>query len=165
MFLCFSIREVAQSHHSLEQELAHAVNASSKAMDVVYANSKSSGVLNTIVVSVVLPVSQQSISCVFYPLLFHMSFPGCYCHILVAAVLSWALLSYLIHCCTFLFAAFLSSSWLSISGLSRPFFLMPSFPNGSFVFLLFAILTINVDYVECESPLKFLMIFRVIFKM
>lgn len=42
--LCFSIREVAQSHHSLEQELAHAVNASSKAMDVVYANSKSSGV-------------------------------------------------------------------------------------------------------------------------
>uniref|UniRef100_UPI0037E7DED4 diacylglycerol kinase delta isoform X2 n=1 Tax=Semicossyphus pulcher TaxID=241346 RepID=UPI0037E7DED4 len=38
-----SIREVAQSHHSLEQELAHAVNASSKAMDVVYANSKSSG--------------------------------------------------------------------------------------------------------------------------
>lgn len=42
--LRFSIREVAQSHHSLEQELAHAVNASSKAMDVVYANSKSSGV-------------------------------------------------------------------------------------------------------------------------
>lgn len=45
--LCFSIREVAQSHHSLEQELAHAVNASSKAMDVVYANSKNSGVINT----------------------------------------------------------------------------------------------------------------------
>lgn len=44
--LRFSIREVAQSHHSLEQELAHAVNASSKAMDVVYANSKSSGVRN-----------------------------------------------------------------------------------------------------------------------
>ena len=41
-FWCFSIREVAQSHHSMEQELAHAVNASSKAMDVVYA--KSSGV-------------------------------------------------------------------------------------------------------------------------
>lgn len=44
LLLCFSIREVAQSHHSLEQELAHAVNASSKAMDVVYANSKGSGV-------------------------------------------------------------------------------------------------------------------------
>lgn len=46
---CFSIREVAQSHHSMEQELAHAVNASSKAMDVVYANSKSSGVRVTLV--------------------------------------------------------------------------------------------------------------------
>lgn len=34
-----SIREVAQFHHSMEQELAHAVNASSKAMDVVYAKS------------------------------------------------------------------------------------------------------------------------------
>ncbi|GLD53454.1 diacylglycerol kinase delta isoform X1, partial [Lates japonicus] len=45
-----SIREVAQSHHSLEQELAHAVNASSKAMDVVYANSKSSGALSCSVV-------------------------------------------------------------------------------------------------------------------
>uniref|UniRef100_A0A3B5M9Y8 Diacylglycerol kinase delta n=1 Tax=Xiphophorus couchianus TaxID=32473 RepID=A0A3B5M9Y8_9TELE len=33
------IREVAQFHHSMEQELAHAVNASSKAMDVVYAKS------------------------------------------------------------------------------------------------------------------------------
>uniref|UniRef100_A0A7N8YRR7 Diacylglycerol kinase n=1 Tax=Mastacembelus armatus TaxID=205130 RepID=A0A7N8YRR7_9TELE len=42
--LIHSIREVAQCHHSMEQELAHAVNASSKAMDVVYANSKSSGV-------------------------------------------------------------------------------------------------------------------------
>ncbi|XP_030632229.1 diacylglycerol kinase delta isoform X1 [Chanos chanos] len=41
--LIHSIREIAQSHQSLEQELAHAVNASSKAMDVVYANSKSSG--------------------------------------------------------------------------------------------------------------------------
>ncbi|XP_029372875.1 diacylglycerol kinase delta-like [Echeneis naucrates] len=41
--LIHSIREVAQSHHSMEQELAHAVNASSKAMDIVYANSKSSG--------------------------------------------------------------------------------------------------------------------------
>ncbi|XP_068440472.1 diacylglycerol kinase delta isoform X2 [Clinocottus analis] len=48
--LIHSIREVAQSHHSLEQELAHAVNASSKAMDVVYANSKTSGALCCIVV-------------------------------------------------------------------------------------------------------------------
>uniref|UniRef100_A0A3P9AZR4 Diacylglycerol kinase n=2 Tax=Haplochromini TaxID=319058 RepID=A0A3P9AZR4_9CICH len=37
--LIHSIREVAQSHQSMEQELAHAVNASSKAMDVVYALS------------------------------------------------------------------------------------------------------------------------------
>ncbi|XP_036393071.1 diacylglycerol kinase delta-like isoform X2 [Megalops cyprinoides] len=37
--LIHSIREIAQSHHSLEQELAHAVNASSKAMDVVYAKN------------------------------------------------------------------------------------------------------------------------------
>lgn len=45
MCVCvFSIREVAESHHTIEQELAHAVNASSKAMDLVYANSKSSGV-------------------------------------------------------------------------------------------------------------------------
>uniref|UniRef100_G3NM54 Diacylglycerol kinase n=1 Tax=Gasterosteus aculeatus TaxID=69293 RepID=G3NM54_GASAC len=43
--LCFSIREVAETHHSLEQELAHAVNASSKAMDVVYANSNNSQAL------------------------------------------------------------------------------------------------------------------------
>ncbi|KAM6932553.1 diacylglycerol kinase delta isoform 2-T2 [Lycodopsis pacificus] len=43
--LIHSIREVAQSHHSLEQELAHAVNASSKAMDVVYANSNNSAAL------------------------------------------------------------------------------------------------------------------------
>lgn len=49
--LIHSIREVAQSHHSLEQELAHAVNASSKAMDVVYANSKSSGPLSRSAVS------------------------------------------------------------------------------------------------------------------
>ncbi|KAF0031032.1 hypothetical protein F2P81_017763 [Scophthalmus maximus] len=48
--LIHSIREVAQSHHSLEQELAHAVNASSKAMDVVYANSKGSGALGCSVV-------------------------------------------------------------------------------------------------------------------
>ncbi|KAM3615911.1 uncharacterized protein V6R79_009553 [Siganus canaliculatus] len=44
--LIHSIREVAQYHHSLEQELAHAVNASSKAMDVVYAKSKSSAALS-----------------------------------------------------------------------------------------------------------------------
>ncbi|XP_029700061.1 LOW QUALITY PROTEIN: diacylglycerol kinase delta-like [Takifugu rubripes] len=48
--LIHSIREVAQSHHSLEQELAHAVNASSKAMDVVYADSKGSGSLSCSVV-------------------------------------------------------------------------------------------------------------------
>uniref|UniRef100_A0A8C1WFH0 Diacylglycerol kinase n=1 Tax=Cyprinus carpio TaxID=7962 RepID=A0A8C1WFH0_CYPCA len=34
--LIHSIRDVAQSHHTIEQELAHAVNASSKAMDLVY---------------------------------------------------------------------------------------------------------------------------------
>uniref|UniRef100_A0A3Q4H3T4 Diacylglycerol kinase delta n=1 Tax=Neolamprologus brichardi TaxID=32507 RepID=A0A3Q4H3T4_NEOBR len=44
------IREVAQSHQSMEQELAHAVNASSKAMDVVYADSKSSRALSCSVV-------------------------------------------------------------------------------------------------------------------
>lgn len=48
--LIHSIREVAQSHHTIEQELAHAVNASSKAMDLVYANSKSSGGLTCNVV-------------------------------------------------------------------------------------------------------------------
>ncbi|RXN16894.1 diacylglycerol kinase delta isoform X1 [Labeo rohita] len=48
--LIHSIREVAQSHHTIEQELAHAVNASSKAMDLVYANSKSSGGLTCSVV-------------------------------------------------------------------------------------------------------------------
>ncbi|CAB1347443.1 unnamed protein product, partial [Coregonus sp. 'balchen'] len=48
--LIHSIREIAQSHPSMEQELAHAVNASSKAMDVVYANSKSTGGLNCSVV-------------------------------------------------------------------------------------------------------------------
>ncbi|KAJ8280569.1 hypothetical protein GJAV_G00056360 [Gymnothorax javanicus] len=37
--LIHSIREIAQSQPSLEQELAHAVNASSKAMDVVYAKN------------------------------------------------------------------------------------------------------------------------------
>ncbi|XP_076024696.1 diacylglycerol kinase delta isoform X2 [Genypterus blacodes] len=48
--LIHSIREIAQSHHSMEQELAHAVNASSKAMDIVYANSKSSEALSCSVV-------------------------------------------------------------------------------------------------------------------
>uniref|UniRef100_A0A3Q1BPV8 Diacylglycerol kinase n=1 Tax=Amphiprion ocellaris TaxID=80972 RepID=A0A3Q1BPV8_AMPOC len=48
--LIHSIREVAQSHHSMEQELAHAVNASSKAMDVVYADSESAGALSCSVV-------------------------------------------------------------------------------------------------------------------
>ncbi|XP_016089103.1 diacylglycerol kinase delta-like [Sinocyclocheilus grahami] len=48
--LIHSIREAAQSHHTIEQELAHAVNASSKAMDLVYANSKSSGGLTCNVV-------------------------------------------------------------------------------------------------------------------
>uniref|UniRef100_A0A3B3CCU7 SAM domain-containing protein n=1 Tax=Oryzias melastigma TaxID=30732 RepID=A0A3B3CCU7_ORYME len=42
------IREVAQSHHAMEQELAHAVNASAKAMDAVY--SKSSEALSCSVV-------------------------------------------------------------------------------------------------------------------
>ncbi|XP_028817196.1 diacylglycerol kinase delta isoform X4 [Denticeps clupeoides] len=52
--LIHSIREIAQSHHTMEQELAHAVNASSKAMDVVYANSNSSEGLNcTVVVQMV----------------------------------------------------------------------------------------------------------------
>ncbi|XP_041657190.1 diacylglycerol kinase delta-like isoform X3 [Cheilinus undulatus] len=48
--LIHSIRVVAQSHQSLEQELAHAVNASSKAMDVVYASSNTTGALSCCVV-------------------------------------------------------------------------------------------------------------------
>ncbi|XP_034024904.1 diacylglycerol kinase delta-like isoform X2 [Thalassophryne amazonica] len=44
--LIHSIREIAQSHRSMEQELAHAVNASAKAMDTVYANSGSSEALS-----------------------------------------------------------------------------------------------------------------------
>ncbi|KAA0702404.1 Diacylglycerol kinase delta [Triplophysa tibetana] len=48
--LIHSIREVAQAHPTIEQELAHAVNASSKAMDLVYANSKTSGGLTCNVV-------------------------------------------------------------------------------------------------------------------
>ncbi|XP_075014106.1 diacylglycerol kinase delta isoform X2 [Calonectris borealis] len=39
--LIHSIREIAQSYQDMEQELAHAVNASSKSMDKVYAKSKS----------------------------------------------------------------------------------------------------------------------------
>ncbi|XP_075793535.1 diacylglycerol kinase delta isoform X4 [Pelodiscus sinensis] len=44
--LIHSIREVAQSYQDMEQELAHAVNASSKTMDKVYAKSKSAEGLN-----------------------------------------------------------------------------------------------------------------------
>ncbi|KAG7254986.1 hypothetical protein CRUP_034840, partial [Coryphaenoides rupestris] len=40
--LIHSIREIAQCHQVIEQELAHAVNASAKTMDVVYANKSSS---------------------------------------------------------------------------------------------------------------------------
>uniref|UniRef100_A0A8C9ERC3 Diacylglycerol kinase n=1 Tax=Pavo cristatus TaxID=9049 RepID=A0A8C9ERC3_PAVCR len=42
--ICFCIREIAQSYQDMEQELAHAVNASSKSMDKVYAKSKSTEV-------------------------------------------------------------------------------------------------------------------------
>lgn len=46
VFLFFSsIREVAQCHRDVEQELAHAVNASSKAMDRVYGKPRASEVL------------------------------------------------------------------------------------------------------------------------
>ncbi|MGH0153954.1 UNVERIFIED_CONTAM: hypothetical protein FKN15_045225 [Acipenser sinensis] len=48
--LIHSIREIAQSHQRMEQELAHAVNASSKSMDVVYAKSKNTEGLNCSVV-------------------------------------------------------------------------------------------------------------------
>ncbi|XP_061733802.1 diacylglycerol kinase delta-like isoform X2 [Nerophis ophidion] len=41
-----SICQLAQSHRSLEQELAHAVNASSKSMDLVYVESGSIGTLS-----------------------------------------------------------------------------------------------------------------------
>ncbi|XP_076832769.1 diacylglycerol kinase delta isoform X2 [Brachyhypopomus gauderio] len=52
--LIHSIREIAQTHPSMEQELAHAVNASSKAMDMVYANSKdSAGLTCNVVVQMV----------------------------------------------------------------------------------------------------------------
>lgn len=39
-----SIREIAQSHRDMEQELAHAVNASSKAMDRVYSKPRTAEV-------------------------------------------------------------------------------------------------------------------------
>uniref|UniRef100_A0A8B9F2D8 Diacylglycerol kinase n=1 Tax=Amazona collaria TaxID=241587 RepID=A0A8B9F2D8_9PSIT len=45
--LIHSIREIAQSYQDMEQELAHAVNASSKSMDKVYAKSKSTEVLHS----------------------------------------------------------------------------------------------------------------------
>ncbi|KAK7879913.1 hypothetical protein WMY93_033414 [Mugilogobius chulae] len=48
--LIHSIREVAELHSRLEQELAHAVNASSKAMDVVYSHCSSPGALRRSVV-------------------------------------------------------------------------------------------------------------------
>uniref|UniRef100_A0A8C5G628 Diacylglycerol kinase n=1 Tax=Gouania willdenowi TaxID=441366 RepID=A0A8C5G628_GOUWI len=48
--LIHSIRQVAQFHPSLEQELAHAVNASSKVMDVVYNDTKNGRALSVSVV-------------------------------------------------------------------------------------------------------------------
>ena len=39
-----SIRELAQSHQDVEQELAHAVNASSKSMDQVYGKPRATEV-------------------------------------------------------------------------------------------------------------------------
>ncbi|XP_067307509.1 diacylglycerol kinase delta-like isoform X4 [Pseudorasbora parva] len=51
--LIHSIREVAESHHTIEQELAHAVNASSKAMDLVYANKSSGGLTCNVVMEMV----------------------------------------------------------------------------------------------------------------
>nr|XP_045003063.1 diacylglycerol kinase delta isoform X4 [Jaculus jaculus] len=44
--LIHSIREIAQSHRDMEQELAHAVNASSKAMDRVYGKPRTAEGLN-----------------------------------------------------------------------------------------------------------------------
>uniref|UniRef100_A0A8C5A3A3 Diacylglycerol kinase n=1 Tax=Gadus morhua TaxID=8049 RepID=A0A8C5A3A3_GADMO len=54
--LIHSIREIAQFHHVMEQELAHAVNASAKTMDIVYAN-KSSSVPNPLCGAVLQMVS------------------------------------------------------------------------------------------------------------
>ena len=45
MPLSCSIREIAQSHRAMEQELAHAVNASSKAMERVYGKPRTAEVL------------------------------------------------------------------------------------------------------------------------
>lgn len=44
--LIHSIREIAQSHRAMEQELAHAVNASSKAMERVYGKPRTAEGLN-----------------------------------------------------------------------------------------------------------------------
>ncbi|GAB1285207.1 Diacylglycerol kinase delta [Apodemus speciosus] len=44
--LIHSIREIAQSHRDMEQELAHAVNASSKAMERVYGKPRAAEGLN-----------------------------------------------------------------------------------------------------------------------
>uniref|UniRef100_A0A452UF67 Diacylglycerol kinase n=1 Tax=Ursus maritimus TaxID=29073 RepID=A0A452UF67_URSMA len=44
--LIHSIREIAQSHQDMEQELAHAVNASSKSMDRVYGKPRTTEGLN-----------------------------------------------------------------------------------------------------------------------
>uniref|UniRef100_A0A8C9J232 Diacylglycerol kinase n=1 Tax=Panthera tigris altaica TaxID=74533 RepID=A0A8C9J232_PANTA len=44
--LIHSIREIARSHHDMEQELAHAVNASSKSMDRVYGKPRATEGLN-----------------------------------------------------------------------------------------------------------------------
>ncbi|KAH0509395.1 Diacylglycerol kinase delta [Microtus ochrogaster] len=44
--LIHSIREIAQSHRDMEQELAHAVNASSKAMERVYGKPRTTEGLN-----------------------------------------------------------------------------------------------------------------------
>uniref|UniRef100_A0A5F5PPP4 Diacylglycerol kinase n=1 Tax=Equus caballus TaxID=9796 RepID=A0A5F5PPP4_HORSE len=44
--LIHSIREIAQSHQDMEQELAHAVNASSKSMDRVYGKPRTMEGLN-----------------------------------------------------------------------------------------------------------------------
>lgn len=43
----------------MEQELAHAVNASSKAMDVVYANAKSSGVRASLIQTILLSSAEK----------------------------------------------------------------------------------------------------------
>ena len=45
MPLSCSIREIAQSHRAMEQELAHAVNDSSKAMERVYGKPRTAEVL------------------------------------------------------------------------------------------------------------------------